>query len=152
MWNGEREMYGGGRGGFWNCGVGKPLIASERLHFPLAFILLHYSRTTAGICTFERRDTSIFQNNSLEGSQPTEAPNQQRTLNELLTEIRCKNFVDKHQPSIHIGTKRAKTCMQCVYIPTELPFCMPPLAVGLLKKFQLCSESETGSKTYAKFS
>ncbi len=25
-------------------------------------------------------------------------------------------------------------CMQCVYIPTELPFCIPPLVVGWEKK------------------
>ncbi len=24
----------------------------------------------------------------------------------------------------------AKSCMQCVHIPTELPFCIPPLVVG----------------------
>ncbi len=29
--------------------------------------------------------------------------------------------------------KRAKRCMQCVvYIPTELPFCIPPFVVGWL--------------------
>ena len=33
--------------------------------------------------------------------------------------------------ALPIGTKYAKTCMQCVYIPTELPFCIPPLVVGL---------------------
>ncbi len=26
--------------------------------------------------------------------------------------------------------KRAKTCMQYAYVPTELPFCVPPLVVG----------------------
>ncbi len=30
------------------------------------------------------------------------------------------------------GAKRAKTCMQCVHIPTELPFWIPPLVVGWL--------------------
>ena len=59
------------------------------------------------------------------------APNQQRNFNKLLTELRCKNFVNKHRLSIQIVTKRAKTCMQCVHIPTELPFCTPPLVVGL---------------------
>ncbi len=28
------------------------------------------------------------------------------------------------------ATKRAKTCTQRVHVPTELPFCMPPLLVG----------------------
>ncbi len=58
-------------------------------------------------------------------------PNQQRTLNKLPTELRCRNFANKHRLSVQIGTKRAKTCVQHVYIPTELPFCMPPLLVGM---------------------
>ena len=57
-------------------------------------------------------------------------PNQPRTLNKLRTDFRCRNFVNKQRVSIKIGTKCAKTCMQCVYIPTELPFCIPPLVVG----------------------
>ncbi len=28
----------------------------------------------------------------------------------------------KHRLGIQVGAKRAKTCMQCVYFPTELPF------------------------------
>ncbi len=44
-------------------------------------------------------------------------PNQQRTLNNLPNELRCRNFVTKHQLSIlQIGTKRAKTCTCNVYI------------------------------------
>ncbi len=57
-------------------------------------------------------------------------PNQQRTLNKLPTELRCRNFANKHRLSIQIGTKHAKMCMRCVHIPTELPFCTPPLVVG----------------------
>ncbi len=57
-------------------------------------------------------------------------PNQQHTLNKLPTEFRHRNFVNKHRLSIQISAKRAITCMQCVHIPTELPFCMPPLLVG----------------------
>ena len=57
-------------------------------------------------------------------------PNQQRTLNKLPSELRCRNFVSRHLLSIQIGTKRAKTCTQCVHILTELPFCTPPLVVG----------------------
>ena len=51
-------------------------------------------------------------------------PNQQCTLNKLLTELRCRNFVTMHRRSIRICGKRAKTCMQGVlyYIPNELPF------------------------------
>ena len=41
-------------------------------------------------------------------------PNQQRTLNKLLTELRCRNFVNRHRLSLQICIKRAKTCMQCV--------------------------------------
>ncbi len=48
-------------------------------------------------------------------------PNQQRTLSKLPTELRCRNSVNKHRPSIQMGAKRAKTCVQCVHIPTELP-------------------------------
>ena len=52
----------------------------------------------------------------------TSLPNQQRTLNKLPTELRCRSFVNKHQLSTQIGAKRAKkTCMLCVHIPTELP-------------------------------
>ena len=51
--------------------------------------------------------------------------NQQRALNKLPTEFRCRNFVNKHRLSIQICAKRAKKCMQRVHIRTELPFCMP---------------------------
>ncbi len=50
--------------------------------------------------------------------------------NKLLTELRCRNFVNKHRLSTQIGPKRAKTRMQCAYIPTELPFCVLSLVVG----------------------
>ncbi len=44
-------------------------------------------------------------------------------------------FVNKHRLSLQIGAKRAKTCMQGVYVPTDLPFCMPQLVVGLSPLF-----------------
>ncbi len=59
------------------------------------------------------------------------SPNQQRTLNKLPPELRCRDFFNKHRLSTQIGAKRAKTCVQCAHIPTELPFCIPPLVVGL---------------------
>ena len=34
--------------------------------------------------------------------------------------------------ALQVGAKRAKTCMQCLHVPTELPLCMPPLVVGEL--------------------
>ncbi len=37
------------------------------------------------------------------------------------------------ETSIQVGAKLAKTCMNCVHIPTELPFCAPPLVVGHLE-------------------
>ena len=37
--------------------------------------------------------------------------------------------------------KRAKTCMHCVHIPTELPFCIPPLVVGYAKRKKSCFAS-----------
>ncbi len=57
-------------------------------------------------------------------------PNRQSTLNKLPTELRCRNFVNRHRLSIQIGAKRAKTCMRCVHILTELPFRKPQLVVG----------------------
>ncbi len=43
-------------------------------------------------------------------------PNQQRTLNRLPTDLRCRNFANKHQLSIQIGTKRAKNMYStCTY-------------------------------------
>ncbi len=38
-------------------------------------------------------------------------PNQQRTLNKLLTELQCRNFVNKHRLGIQVGAKCAKTYM-----------------------------------------
>ncbi len=49
-------------------------------------------------------------------------PNQQLTLNKLPTEPRRRHFVTEHRLSVRIGAKRAKMCMHCVHIPTELPF------------------------------
>ena len=42
-------------------------------------------------------------------------------------------FVNNHRLSVQIGARRAKTCMQRVHVPAELPLCMPPLLVGLLR-------------------
>ncbi len=64
-------------------------------------------------------------------------PNQQRTLNKVLSELRCRNFVNNHRLSIQISAKRAKMCMQCVHVPTELIFCIPPLVVGYVFFFFL---------------
>ncbi len=63
-------------------------------------------------------------------SPKVNVPNQQRTLNKLPTELRCRNPVDKHRPSMQIGTRHAKARMQRVHIPTELSFCVPSLVVG----------------------
>ncbi len=57
-------------------------------------------------------------------------PSQQYILNKLSPELRCRNFVNKHRRSMQIDAKCARTCMQCVHIATELPFCIPPLVVG----------------------
>ncbi len=57
--------------------------------------------------------------------------NQQLTLNKLPTELWWRNLVNNHRLSIQFDAKGAKTCMQCIHIPTELPFCIPPpLVVG----------------------
>ena len=45
-------------------------------------------------------------------------PNRQRTLNKLPTELRCRNFVNKHRLRMQIGAKRAKMCKNvyiCIY-------------------------------------
>ncbi len=63
--------------------------------------------------------------------EEAEQPNQQRTLNRLPPELRCKNYVIKHRPSVQVGSQTCKDAyMQSVRIPTELPFCTPPLLVG----------------------
>ncbi len=67
-------------------------------------------------------------------------PNQQRTLNKLPTDLRCRNFVNKHRLSIRISTKREKMCTQYVCVPTELLFCMPPLVVG--SQYYVCKKKE----------
>ena len=59
-------------------------------------------------------------------------PDQQRTLDKLPGELRRRNFVTKHRRSIanrrqDVPNVRA----QRVRVPTEPPFCMPPLLVGL---------------------
>ncbi len=43
-------------------------------------------------------------------------PNQQRTLSKLLTELRRRNFVNKHRLSIQIGAKRAKKRVCNAYV------------------------------------
>ena len=69
------------------------------------------------------------------GKNVDQIPNQQLTLNNLPTELK-KFLVNNHRLSIQIGTKQAKTCMQCLHVPTELPFCIPPLVVG--HDFSVC--------------
>ncbi len=51
-------------------------------------------------------------------------PNRQRTLtrSKLPTELRCRNFVDKHELILQIDAKRAKTCVQCAYIHSNFYF------------------------------
>ncbi len=56
--------------------------------------------------------------------------NQQCTHNKLPTDLHCKNFVNNHRVNIQIGAECAEMCVQRVCIPTELPFCIPPLVVG----------------------
>ncbi len=63
------------------------------------------------------------------------------TNNALLINSRLSSdaeiFANDHRLSIQIGAKRAKTCMQCVNIPTKLPYhhwwlgtCDATLSVG----------------------
>ena len=72
-------------------------------------------------------------------------PNQQRTLNKLPPQLRCRNFVNKHRLSIRIGTKRAKNVHAMrTYIPTELPFCLAPLMVGFLFPSGMATRKNVG--------
>ncbi len=52
-------------------------------------------------------------------TNPMGLPNQQRTLNKLLTELRYRNFVDNRRLSIKIGAKRAKTCVHALCIHSD---------------------------------
>ena len=63
-------------------------------------------------------------------------PNSARTLIKLSTELRWRNVASKHRLSMQIGAKGANTCVQRVYIPTELSFCIPPLVVGYKQEGQ----------------
>ncbi len=65
------------------------------------------------------------------GSHVCLCPTNNSLLNKVSADLRCTNFVNKHRMSVQTGAKRAKTCMQCVHVPTELPLCIPPLVVGL---------------------
>ncbi len=78
----------------------------------------------------KNKNNNVKKNSNPMPLQATVSPNQQRALNKLPPELRRRNFVTKHRLSTQIGAKRAKTCKQCVHIPTELPFCKPPLVVG----------------------
>ncbi len=49
-------------------------------------------------------------------------PNQQRTLNKPLTELRCRNFVDKHRLSMQIGAQMCKNVYAMSYV-FRLSFC-----------------------------
>ena len=42
--------------------------------------------------------------------------------------------------------KRAKTCVQHVRVPTELPLCMPQMVVGYMQKKYGSREGETKMK------
>ncbi len=55
-------------------------------------------------------------------SQASRTPTNNAKLNKLPPELQCRKIFDNHRLSMQIGAKRAKTCMQCVYVPTELPF------------------------------
>ncbi len=58
-------------------------------------------------------------------------PNQQRTLNKLATELQCRNLVNMHRLSYKsVPNMQKRVCNVHTYIPTELPFCIPPLVVG----------------------
>ncbi len=74
----------------------------------------------------------ILGNGRRTGEETLCLPNRQTLLINFRLSSDAEIFVDKHQLHLQIGAKRAEMCMHCVhtYIPTELPFCMPPLVVG----------------------
>ncbi len=102
------------------------LFAMSEDPFPGSLYVTMYARKMGAFPTQHNRSDSRL--NMLCKQQQ---PNQQRTLNKFLTELRCRKFCQE-APTEH--TNRApnvqKTRMQCVCIPTQLPFCTPPLVVG----------------------
>ncbi len=57
-------------------------------------------------------------------------PNQQRTLNVLSITCAAAEILSMSTNLAHkLGPNVQKTCTQCEHIPTELPFCIPPLVV-----------------------
>ncbi len=59
-----------------------------------------------------------------------EDPTNNALLMNFLLSSDAEIFVNKHRLSMQICTKRAKMCMQCVFIATELSFCIASLVVG----------------------
>ncbi len=59
-------------------------------------------------------------------------PDQRRTLNGLPPELRCRNFVDKHRPSMRIGRQTCRNVYHnvCVF-RLSFHFAFHPLVVGL---------------------
>ena len=76
-------------------------------------------------------------------------PNQRRILNKLPTELRHRNFVNKHRLSMQIGANGAKLSMQRLHILTELPFCTPPLVVGKQQQKQQQQQQPTISPLFS---
>ena len=59
-------------------------------------------------------------------------PDQQRTLNKLPTDLRCRNFVGKHRLSTQnrCWTCKKKRARNVYVFRLSFHFCMPPLVVG----------------------
>ena len=52
-------------------------------------------------------------------------PNQQCGLNELPTELRCKNLIDKHRMTLN-WRQTCNVYAMCMYSDSQFPFCIPP--------------------------
>ncbi len=77
------------------------------------------------VCVLHGQKSGIFQGSKEQGGREC-APPHPPTNNALLINFLLSSdeeiFVNKHRLGMQIGAKLAKTCLQGVRIPTELPF------------------------------
>ena len=89
--------------------------------------VVRYSRTLISYLNFET--VNFFSTVNLLPKLPKSPTNDALSIN-FWPSSDAEIFVGKHRLGMRTGAKRAKTCVQRVRIPTELPFCIPPLVVG----------------------
>ena len=115
-------VVGTNRGGETGRGILSPLYWSGSPSVTPATNMRKYGREVG-----PERHTQTHRQNDNKHFPPTD--------NALLTNFRQSSdaeffFVNKCRLSMQVGAKHANACAQCVRVPTELPFCLPPLVVG----------------------